>query len=55
MSDENEDLNYLLYITSLIDGKLRGIWKYAARILLSSIIRKELINELGFEVRKEGY
>lgn len=50
MSEENENLNYLLYIASLVNGKLKGVWKYAARILLSSIVRKELMNELGLEV-----
>jgi hypothetical protein len=50
MPEENESLNYLLYIASLLDGKIKGMWKYAARILLSSIIRKELMNELSFEI-----
>jgi len=50
MFEQIEEVNYLLYITSLVEGRLTGIWKYAARILVSSIVRKELIDEIGFQV-----
>lgn len=50
MSEEFEELNHLLYIVSLVDQKLSGLWKYAARILISSIVRRAIIDEVSFQV-----
>lgn len=44
------ELYYLLYIASLLNGRLENFWKRAARIIISSIVKKELIDELGFDV-----
>lgn len=57
---EMKELDYLLYIIENIGELKPKFWRRAARILLSSIIRKEIIDDKSFEViikrgKEEGF
>jgi len=48
------EVEYLLHIADTLEkcgiGPISGIWKRAARLLISSIVSKELIDEVSFDV-----
>lgn len=44
------EIGYLLFIANLLGGKIKGIWKYVTRILISYFVKKEIIDDLDFGI-----